>query len=406
MDCAPINTSATAPDAGRFAGLATELRRSLAPATVASRLGEERGAVYYFAVMAVFFILALVTVVFDVSRVSVAKMQMQAAADSAALEMAVWQCRGMNVVMNLNDEIYQTDEVVVVLYGIAGAMTGIAKILEMTIFLAEVGEAVEAAASVIAYVAYYVHKVIVQVFLTNVRMVYAKGTMLMGYLSANNAASANGAERIIPKIPFNGGGDSDILTKLLGVVVNALNGLTGGFVAIGIPTRPSAAIMLPLKEDDADSLPLDIQDPSGVGGAAYMALMVLLDMNTDFEAKDYQYKEKIFRSQDEKMFKIPPMIWMVHRSSDLGFVSRYFLGGDESDYAKIPILAYAIGQAQGGNVTMCADYDHPYRPRHYGVGADAFLVPIGAAGIPDSTTQGGVTIKFFIKDYIGKLFLH
>jgi hypothetical protein len=405
MDGAQTSTSAAAPDA-LGVDMAAILRRRLAPAAVAARLGEERGAVYYFTVIVVFFVLALVTVIFDVSRVSAAKMQMQAAADAAALEMAVWQCRGMNVVMNLNDEIYQTDEVVVVLYGIAGAMTGIAKILEATIFLAEVGEVVEAAAAVIAYVAYYVHKVVVQVFLVNLRLVYAKGTMVLGYLGANNAAAANGAERIIPKIPFDGGGDGDILKKLLGFIVDALNKLTGGFVAVGIPTRPSAAIMLPLKEEEADSLPLNIQDPKGVGGAAYMALMVLLDMNTDFEAKDFQYKEKIFRSADEKMFKIPPYIWLVHRSSDLGFVSRYFLGGDEKDYAKIPILAYAIGQAQGGNVTMCADYDHPYRPRHYGVGADAFLVPIGSAGIPDSTTQGGITIKFFIKDYIEKLFVH
>jgi len=372
------------------------------------RIESDRGVAFYYTAFISFFILAIVTVVFDVSAVSRKKIQAQNAADSAALEMAVWQCRGMNLVQNINVEIYQTDTVVAVLYGIAGAMTGIAKILEATLFLAPAGFAIESVAGGIARAGYWVHNIIVDIFLTKLRTVYATGTMVMGYLSANNAASANGAERIIPKIPIPGGGGGGILEKIWEFIAGAINKLTGGFVAIGIPTSPDAFYKLPIESQEAKTMPLNIKNPDGAGGKAYMVLLGLLNTNTniiDLAAK-IRWQDDPYRSKESKDTKIPPMIWGVWMKNDVSYISKYFLGGDDSNYMNPPVIAYAVGQAQGGNVTMTSAYDHPYRPIHYGVGADAFLISIDNIRFNQEIEKYGIKIKFNIREYFDKFLLH
>ncbi|GEM_PF-4987128 len=377
--------------------------------TCLKRISSDRGVAFYYTAFITFFILSILTVIFDVSAVSRKKIQAQNAADAAALEMAVWQCRGMNIVQNINSEIYQTDTVICVIYGIAGGMTIIAKGLEASVFLAPIGVIVEQAAAALARVGYLVHNLVVDVFLKNLRLVYVNGTMVMGYIAANNVASANGADQIIPPIPSpGGGGGGDIFSKILEFIVNAINKLTSGFVAIGIPTSTDVILKIPVEEGDAKSMPINIKDPEGAGGIAYRVLITTLLLNAslaDISTK-LVYVDKPYRSKEGVEMKMPPMIWGVWKKNDVSYISKYFLGGDDSSYMNPPVLAYAVGQAQGGNVTMTSAYDHEFRPTHYGVGADAFLISVDNLRFKEDMEKGGIKIHFNIREYFDKFLLH
>ncbi|HPN85156.1 MAG TPA: hypothetical protein PK821_07470, partial [Victivallales bacterium] len=116
----------------------------------------------------------------------------------------------------------------------------------------------------------------------------------------------------------------------------------------------------------------------------------------------YRSKEK-----DKDKLGLPPIICASYVStSDIGFVSKYFLGGGDSDYKNPPAIAYAVAQAQGGNVTMKGSDDHPFRPRHYGVGADAFLVSMDNMIKSPSYEKDGIKVTLNLKEYINKLFMH
>ena len=367
---------------------------------------DERGVAFYYTVIIAFFILAVFTMIFDVSKVSEKKMQLQNAADSAALEMAVWQARGLNLVQNLNNEIYDTDNVLAILYGIAGGMSLVGEALVDTVILAEIGEAIEAAAAAIARIASNVHRFIVRYFLVNVRKVYANGTMLMGYVAANQVAKLNGAEPIIPSIHFNHSGGK-LIDIVLNFIVKGMNKMSDKFVAVGIPTSPGTAVKLPLTTDIPEgmnnNLPLKVKEPCG--NAAYDILIAGLMANPDCEGIEY-WAETVYRSDPFDTLKLPPMIWIVYAKNDIGFISRYFLGGDSDEYHNIPIIAYALGQVQGGNVTKRSSYNNDFRPKYYGTGADAFLVPMSSVDLSTSKSKDGITIKLTVQDYVDKFFLH
>ncbi len=376
------------------------------PGKYIERVNSERGVAFYYTVIIAFFILSILSVIYDVSRFSNRKIIAQNAADAAALEISVWQCRGMNLVQNINTEIYETDETLAVIYGIAAGMTIIGKAFEASVILAEIGVAIEEAAAGIARVAYYVHKVIVKDFLYNMRTFYARGSMLMGFVGANEAAMRNGAHAFFPWNMDDSGGDGFIsqVKKFVAGIVNKLGNVYYFPITLGWT--------LPIEEQNEDvPLPINIKDPGGAGGAAYIALMValrtnefLLDLEADLCWKDSPYRSK---EADKEKLALPPILCATYMSgSDINFISKYFLGGPDSDYKKTPVIAYAVAQAQGGNVTMRSSDDHPYRPKHYGVGADAFLVPMDKMLENYSYEKGGITVSLNIADYVNKLFMH
>jgi hypothetical protein len=57
-------------------------------------------------------------------------------------------------------------------------------------------------------------------------------------------------------------------------------------------------------------------------------------------------------------------------------------------------MAYAVGQAKGGNVVKRNPKAHQYRPSRYGTGTDAFLVPF------DSISENAAI------QALGKLMMH
>ena len=77
------------------------------------RLGsDERGVVFVYGAVIIFIALTIFGMTFDSMRYIEKKIISQNAADAAALEMAAWQARGLNVVQEINSDIYQIDTVI------------------------------------------------------------------------------------------------------------------------------------------------------------------------------------------------------------------------------------------------------------------------------------------------------
>ena len=72
-----------------------------------ARIASERGSVGVVMALVIFVVMGMLTMTWNIAQLSKAKMRLQNAADSAALAHAVWQARGMNVVQNINDEMYE-----------------------------------------------------------------------------------------------------------------------------------------------------------------------------------------------------------------------------------------------------------------------------------------------------------
>ena len=71
------------------------------------RVASESGSVGVLVAFVIFLVMGMLTMTWNTAQISKTKMRLQNAADSAALAHAVWQARGMNVVQNINDEMYE-----------------------------------------------------------------------------------------------------------------------------------------------------------------------------------------------------------------------------------------------------------------------------------------------------------
>jgi len=373
----------------------------------ARTLGEdERGVALYYTAIVAFLVLALFSLIYDVARVSETKMQMQNAADAAALEMAVWQARGMNIVQNLNDEIYSVDLAVQTGYVTAAGLTIIG---HATKAFFGVGYVVEGAGAAIAYLSMVMRRGAVDGCLKPLRHFYAYSSCAMGYLSANQAAKLNGADPFV-----------DLKLEQAGSWGQELQNLTDNFVAIGLPSpyngkSVETAIRLPLvkkagaggvlKFSAIPNVKAIMEDPQAMavveGANAVKAAVILGVMFTNtfiwpkvnwvwtwhddgyYECTEpFHYVEKESGKTEEGNHPLPPMIWVVHKKNeDLGLISNYFLKDPETGRSPLefPVVALAAAQARGGNVVGRNSPEYKYRPRRYGVGADAVLVPVSKA---------------------------
>ena len=88
-----------------------------------SRLSSERGSVGVVVALVIFVVMGMLTMTWNTAQLSKAKMRLQNAADSAALAHAVWQARGMNVVQNINDEMYEA-------LSLAAKLRSVARVIE------------------------------------------------------------------------------------------------------------------------------------------------------------------------------------------------------------------------------------------------------------------------------------
>ena len=157
---------------------------------------DDRGAIIHYTAIAAFLIMTFFTMSFDLAKISAYKMQMQNAADSAALEMAVWQARGLNAVQHMNDEVYDIDTAVLAVY-IASATASSASYALLLIPFAGLALfwTAQIAAALLAYAGLAAHTLSMP-FLDGMRDLYVFGSNAAGYVSANELAQKNGAQPI------------------------------------------------------------------------------------------------------------------------------------------------------------------------------------------------------------------
>ncbi|MCF7854276.1 MAG: pilus assembly protein [Candidatus Pacebacteria bacterium] len=364
---------------------------------------DERGVVTAYAAIATFFILAMFSMSYDVSRVSQAKMQTQNAADSAALEMAVWQARGLNLVQNLNDEIYNWDQSILTAYIGAGVLTVAG---QATRHFYGVGLILEGAGAAITYTSLY-YRFVAEYLLQPLRTFYVYASCPMGYIAAQSAAAENGAEPIphlvthysqtflnkvgIPSISIYGGTDADKSTDWMDWIGDQfdkiINGVASNVTAVGLGFPGDDFFMtLPLEKvwPGKNDLPLNTKENELV--SAWLKVIhsnIFVHIGSD---EPFVWKHAYYKSDNEDPDRhLPAMIWITGKNmEDLGILSSYFVSGGQ-DNIDLPILAYAVARAKGGNVIGYSNWaedgvraSDEWESNH-GVGADAVLVPLGDA---------------------------
>jgi len=339
---------------------------------------DERGVVMYYTAIVAFFILALFSLCYDVARVSEVKMQMQNAADAAALEMAVWQARGMNLVQNMNDEIYNIDTGIYSAYVIAAAFSVAGNALEGTGIVGAIGIALEAAGGGIAGFARLLHIGAVEWFLVPVRDFYAHGAGIIGYISANNAAAANGADQIIDASVENPWSSDGLPKSLIDMVGFSEKNFLANFKAVGVPVPLEGTLMLPLVRNTEERFPLHIDDVSQWAINVALStnkfvrllnpLLTIVDRLPRTEGPWFWPPDPYYESSDESLV---PMLWIVNKKNvSKGLISTYFLPGEGP---KLPVIACAAAQARGRKVVI-----RTLSPRR-GAHANAVLAPVGSA---------------------------
>ncbi len=325
---------------------------------------DENGVALIYAAIISFLILAFCSMIWDTAKMSETKMQTQNAADAAALEMAAWQARGMNMVQALNEDIYDTDNMLGYTYGALAGLETLAKLA----YIVGAGKAAEIALAVPIYAAWATHAVMVNLFMKPLRFVYANGSILIGYIAANNAAKVNGAPGIFTALlPDKSSGNI-----LWDGVVKVLRPLFKEFTAVGIPTATGSILTLPLAAKHDKSYPLYSKN-----NILLKAALGILKSNSFVKVKLEPWDDEYYESKspyDKK--ELPAWVWFIKGQSETGLISSYFIGGGDN-VQKVPVMAYAVARVKGGNVVKYNDDKHKFRPTGCGVGADPSLVSWG-----------------------------
>ncbi|NMA19681.1 MAG: hypothetical protein GX927_03790 [Lentisphaerae bacterium] len=217
------------------------------------RLSNDRGVAMLYTAVVCMFILAVFSLIHDVGRISEDKMQMQNAADAAALEFATWQARGMNTVQNLNQEIYNLDSFVITMYYAGAALTWVGQAAKGVL---GAGVIVDAFAAGLFYGGAYIHHFIGIGMLQTLRHFYAFGTNILAYIAANELAAKNGAASIpdLPKLPGHAGNGTlgNMISSLVNTGARAVHVLC-------IPTTFDTMFTLPLTGEKGKNQPLNIR---------------------------------------------------------------------------------------------------------------------------------------------------
>ena len=165
------------------------------------RLGSERGSVGVVMALVIFVVMGMLTMTWNTAQLSKAKMRLQNAADSAALAHAIWQARGMNVVQNINDEMYEAlslasklRKVAEVVEPIAIAFDGMSHIPIVGIVFKGLAIAMHTIGVLTGGTAGWLAARICNLFLKYIQKVYVYGSALMGVWNAQQLAAQNEAD--------------------------------------------------------------------------------------------------------------------------------------------------------------------------------------------------------------------
>ncbi len=225
------------------------------------RLSNDRGVAMLYTAVICMFILAVFSLIYDVARISEDKIQMQNAADAAALEFATWQARGMNTVQNLNQEIFNLDTAVLTMYlTAAGAVyAGTAAAILTKGAALPLKNACDIFAAFLMYGGIYVHHVVGIGMLQSLRHFYAYGTNVLAIISANEIATMNRADPILPEISFNVPSNAPALMQnIMNIIYGQLNAELKTYSVLCIPFSHETLFTLPLELKEGKNIPLNL----------------------------------------------------------------------------------------------------------------------------------------------------
>jgi hypothetical protein len=339
---------------------------------------DEGGVVFIFAAVIFLIVMALFAVTYETARYTEAKMVAQNAADAAAMEMAAWQARGLNVVQEINNDIYEIDTVIWESIKIMGGFTAAIRLAQGAAFISVVGIPVGVKLGKIADGADKVFNVITSGFkiirtvtvktLIGMRAAYIYIANCAGYLGAMEAAKLNGAT------PITG----TLTDRLPGVFSSVIDKYMGNFCAAGIPMASLTNIFkLPLEEVKDDAQLFGSSSLNNKRSVLYKSAARALKtgmpktgrvMNTEW----YIWQDPYYRSAGKHY---PAWLWVCRKDVKPALILGDFFWGIRNPSSGLPTpMAYAIAMPIGGNVMRHTTLKS--RPPGYGAGVEPALVPV------------------------------
>ncbi len=315
------------------------------------RLKSDRGSMGFVMAFVLFFACGLLVCTWNTYLLSRDKMTCQAAADAAALEHALWQARGMNLMQDINTEIYDTCELIQDTYTIASIVAGASIAVKPIPFVGEVLSGIlKALGTGVMYAGRYMQSFILP-FEKVLRQVY-RFTPAIGYLSAQQAAKYNGADPLFKKT-----WDLDIFGKNFDFSPYAV-GVSGS----------TALFVLPVKEKSAEK---DLAGRDYLFRGPGLALLEYLGWTATWDDVPY------YATEENAATFIPASLWIcIKHSPPEGWISAFDSWFQMESESLMPMLAYSCAKAYSGNVVMISVRKGSYRPARYGTGANAGLVSI------------------------------
>lgn len=334
-------------------------------AKIRKRLFSDHGTMGFVMALFLFFGCGMITCTWNTYLLSKEKMRIQAAADAAALEHALWQARAMNLIQDLNNEIYDACHIAQIIYGIAGGVRLIGRGVSAIPFYGWFvwGPRLRKAAEILEKIAKYIKKTLVG-FMVGLRTFY-KYSPAIGYVSAQQMAKFNGAKALIPGFKI----------KIFGA------DLDFSPYAIGFSLKPKQMFVAPVKEKDG---PVPLKKRVWVKflyASGFWRQLAWDDVK--YLASDGDIKTTMWIVTG----KFPPKGWisafdnLLHINTTKGF--------------NVPIMAYACAKAYSGDLIARSHKERSSRPSSFGTGANAVLV-----SIDQMASEGGPEIIKKVKNLL------
>lgn len=237
-----------------------------------ARLRDERGSVGVLLSLVIFTVVGMLMMTFNTVQLSKEKMRLQNAADSAALEHALWQARSMNALQNLNDEGYVTAQTASLFLSVAVGLESAAKGVQLIPVVGPIiAGALRIGVVMVGGMSSIMSNIVLKFAIPISSFFYARIAVPLGYVGAQQFAYANGATALLPSI-------------------NALQGkvfgnLSLGFYAIGFsPSAPISTFVLPIEQRSMNERPYKCDNAAQRGvlevstwGGVYSALHIGAD---------------------------------------------------------------------------------------------------------------------------------
>ena len=360
------------------------------------RIASENGSVGVVVALVIFLVMGMLTMTWNTAEISKTKMRLQNAADSAALAHAIWQARGMNVVQNINDEMYEGLSLACRLRKYAEGFETAAQFAEMFANVPYVGwvfKGIAIAMHVLGLLtggsAGWMAARICKYFLKIIAGMYVYTSSILGLWNAQQLAAQN---------------EADPLARLGSSSSLDYGDWHFGIYALGMSYPFKDAFLLPLEESGKDEVKkepwkgkkLDVFDTAT---QPWKALYKITGAGEAWEIKPYVSKRgdkegiKVTKEKkdgkettkvDENGVLPGPTVWLsfklggnIHTLPIDGFWNT-----DDSKRKthKIPFFAVAAAQCITGDVIPHSKKTEKgvvnQRPSGFGAGATAKLVPV------------------------------